>query len=256
LYPGAHEAMANTTRSAAYFSLAVIVLGGSALAMEFASLTIIKKGLPIRKPLTDMTPRTLGPYELVASRRLSTDIIGDLGTEEYIEWHLRDTRIDDANRAYISLFVTYYTDVLDQVPHVPEECHNQAGSTMASDGVIEMRSGVGDETIEIRRLGFNRPKVLDRQDYVYYVINVNGSFFTGRLGARIKMSDSDDTHLYYSKVEITFSGRDEKELPQLDRRAKELMDATSKELFKSYWPPRGTERGGYDARGLRQGKPQ
>ena len=82
------------------------------------------------------------------------------------------------------------------------------------------------------------------KNVVYYTINVNGGFHSGRQGARLDMADPLDSHLYYSKVEIMFSGRTKNDDPDLDRRAAELMNATIDALFKDHWPPRGSERGG------------
>ena len=236
--------MAQSKRQTVYFALAVIVLGGSAIATELWSFTIIKGPLPIRKPLIDLSSSSLGDYELVASKRLSTDLLSELGTDEYIEWTLRDRRVEDKNDAVVSLFVTYYTNVQDQVPHVPEECNPQAGLIPAGDDSLRFHIDSLGEEIAVRRLAFLPKKDQRIKNVVYYTINVNGTFHNGRQTARLKMADPRDTHLYYSKVEIMFFGRLNAEDPELDRRAKALMDATIRVLFKDYWPQRGSERGG------------
>jgi len=244
--------VAQSKRAAIYFGLAVVVLVASAVAMQVVDFKIIKKPLPIRKPLVDMKPSSLGPYDLVMSRRLSTDVIGELGTDEYIEWQLRDRRIDNEADAIVALFVTYYTNVQDQVPHVPEECYNQGGQVVGDDETLEFTIDSLGEKIPVRRLSFfeqRRPKL---KDYVYYTISVNGTFHSGRQTARLKMGYPTETHLYYSKIEITFPNRIEKDIPSLDRRAAELMDATIRVLFEDHWPPRGTEVGGYEAYEKRQ----
>ncbi|MCB9853962.1 MAG: exosortase-associated EpsI family protein [Phycisphaerales bacterium] len=235
--------MTHNTRQAVYFSLAVIVLGGSAIATELWSFTIIKGPLPIRKPLIDMSPASLGDYELVASQRLSTDLLSELGTEEYIEWTLRDRRVKEKDGNLVNLFVTYYTNVQDQVPHVPEECNPQAGLIPAGDDSLTFHMDSLDEDIDVRRLAFLPKKEEQLKNVVYYTINVNGTFHNGRQTARLKMADPRDARLYYSKLEIMFSGRLNAVDPELDRRAKELMDATIGVLFENYWPPRGSERG-------------
>lgn len=237
--------MSRNPRQTIYFALAVAVLAASAIATEYYNFKIIKSGLPIRKPLVDMPVSVLGHYELLASRRLSSDILSELGTDEYIEWTLRDKRIADKNDALVNLFITYYTNVQDQVPHVPEECNPQAGLVPSGDDTIDIRIDSLDEDISVRRLGFLPKKEIRVKNIVYYTINVNGAFHSGRQGARLEMADPLDTHLYYSKIEIMFSGRTRNDDPELDRRAAELMNMTIDALFKDYWPPRGTERGGY-----------
>lgn len=231
-------------RQTIYFVLAIVVLGGTALAMELIDFNIIKGPLPIRKPLINMSPSSLGPYELITSRRLSSDMTSELGTEEYIEWTLRDTRISNQNDALVSLFVTYYTNVQDQVPHVPEECNPQAGLVSAGDDTLELRMDALDRSIPVRRLAFLPKKEVRAKNVVYYTINVNGTFHAGRQTARVAMGDPFDTHLYYSKVEIMFPSRDRSDDPNLDRRAQELMDSTIDVLFRDHWPAPGSERGG------------
>ncbi|MCA9254225.1 MAG: exosortase-associated EpsI family protein [Phycisphaerales bacterium] len=234
--------MTHHQRQSIYFALAIIVLAGSAIATELWSFTIIKGPMPIRRPLTSLSPASLGDYELVASQRLSTDMISELGTDEYIEWTLSDRRVKDRNDAIVSLFITYYTNVQDQVPHVPEECNPQAGLIPAGDDSLKFRIDSLDEEIDVRRLAFLPKKEQNIKNVVYYTINVNGTFHSGRQTARLKMADWRDTRLYYSKVEIMFPGRTSVDDPELDRRARELMDASIRVLFDDYWPLRGSER--------------
>ena len=231
-------------RQTIYFALAIVALGGTAVALELKNFNIIKGSLPIRKPLTDMSPSSLGPFELLASRRLSTDMTSELGTEEYIEWTIRDKRISDTNLATVSLFITYYTNVQDQVPHVPEECNPQAGLVAAGDDTLEFRIDAIDQAIPVRRLAFLPKKEVRAKNVVFYTINVNGTFHAGRQTARFKMGDPFDTHLYYSKVEIMFPGREDANDPELVRRATELFNASIGVLFEDHWPPPGSERGG------------
>lgn len=236
--------MNGNRRQTIYFALAVIVLGGSAAAKAWKDFKIIKKPLPIRKPLIDMSPIELGPYELMSSERLSSDILSELGTDEYIQWTLRDKRIKNPRDALVNLFITYYTNVQDQVPHVPEECNPQAGLIPAGDDSLEFHLDSIGEDIAVRRLGFLPKKEVEAKNVVYYTINVNGSFHSGRQTARLRMGDPFDTHLYYSKVEIMFPGRETVDDPAIDRRATELMDAAVGILFRDHWPARGSERDG------------
>lgn len=230
-----------------YYVLAVVVLAGSAAAMQVIDFQVIKKPLPLQKPLIDFDRDSLKPLVRVDANILSKDVVAELGTEEYIEWTLSDPRINDTSKAHLSLFLTYYTNVQDQVPHVPEECYYQGGSVMTGDETQAWSlSALPGEEIAVRRLEFARPDRPDSNSLVYYTINVNGMFFADRQGARFKLKSFNETHLYYSKVEIAFHGYSKNELEVLDKRARELMDITVGELFEEHWPPRGTEIGGYE----------
>lgn len=237
----------SSSSSRIYYVLAVLILAGSAAAMQVIDFQVIKKPLPLRKPLIDFDRDALKPLVRVDANILPKDVVDELGTEEYIEWSLDDPRVKETGKGRVSLFLTYYTNVQDQVPHVPEECYYQGGSVKTGDETQGWTlDALPGEEISVRRLEFTRPDQPDANSLVYYTINVNGMFFAGRQGARLKMKSFNETHLYYSKVEIAFHGYTQDEIEMLEKRAAELMDITIAELFEAHWPPRGTEIGGYE----------
>ena len=77
-----------------HFGLAVAVLFPSALGLYVAQrmgwVILVKKALPIRKPLVDFDREVFAPLSLkfVSSGRLSAEMVAELGTEEYINWIL------------------------------------------------------------------------------------------------------------------------------------------------------------------------
>ena len=232
-----------------YYYLAVLVLAGSAAAMQIVDFQVIKKPLPLRKPLIDFDKNALKPLIKTDARILSKDIVEELGTEEYLEWTLVDPRVADSSQKRVEFFLTFYTNVQDQVPHVPEECRRQSGNSSKSndDTLSWSLDALDGEEVAVRRLGFVAMGQLETKTIVYYTLVVNGQFYAGRRGARLKMSSFDETHLYYSKIEIAFDEVTDDDIPQLDERVRELLDLTVAEMFDAHWPPRGTEKGGYQA---------
>lgn len=231
--------------------LALFVLATSAVLMQTARargwLVLIKKPLPLRKPLEDLDRAAIAPLLLVSSQRLAQEVVDELGTDQYINWVLKEPTGIDSKGRMIDLAVTYYTGVVDQVPHVPEECLQQGAFTLDTDEAIEMElPGVG-ETISVRRQSFFPPRDLTIKTYVYYTICVNGDFYAKRNPARRRMADWSETHLYYSKVEVSFRGRPDLEVATLDGTARTLFDRAIEELIKSHWPPRGAARKGESA---------
>ncbi len=241
--------MISPTRSNLNFWLGFTVLTVSAITLQVAKekqwLYIIKKPLPITRPLSEIDRRIFSPFEVAEMAPLSAEIIQELGTTEYVNLILkqpgRKTGVD--REAMVS--ITYYTDVQDQVPHVPEECYSQGGNfTPAGDVKMSFTlDGLG-ETVAIRRLSFFAPGELVKRNYVYYTICVNGHFCSDRNTVRAHMSDPRDKYLYYSKVEIAFDNAMEKDVPLLDEKAQALFDQVLTELMKSHWPPRGSEHSG------------
>lgn len=230
------------------FILAMIVLAGGAARLQYAKargeLQLIKKALPIRKPLPDFDLKVLAPWEGTGIR-MQPDIEQELGTSEYGQWTLQ--KPGTKGEAATSLFLTYYTGVQDQVPHVPEECYRVGGSPLDAD--VELTNvDIGGQKASLRKLTFlPTPKEMQDGDvgrkYVYYLIAVNGELLASRNAVRFRMADPRDSHLYYSKVELTFHSREVLEGSGLDGVAVDLLDRTVTELFKSHWPPKGAERG-------------
>jgi|GEM_PF-1090222 len=243
--------MASRLRSRVHYGLAVLVLAAGAIGLKAAKarglLTVLKKPLPIRKPLGDLNRDSLGPFEVLSVRKLGSDIVQELGTKEYINWILLDTRLKKQALASVSLSVTYYTDVLDQVPHVPEECYFQGAFSPAGDETLTMKMDHLGEEIPVRRLSFFPLREFVKKTYVYYTIRVNDRFYTNRQSVRLRMASPLDTHLYYSKVEVCFQNVPAMKLDGLDRRAKELFELVISELDKSHWPAKGTEHRGIPA---------
>ncbi len=230
------------------YAVSVVVLGGSAAFMQVAKahgwLRVIKKPLPIRKPLRDMDRAILSPLRFVVSHRLSPEMELELDTTEYINWELGSPETERPWRGSAALSVTYYTGKQDQVPHVPEECFRQSDYSPVDDDHIEFLMSHADSTIAVRRLSFEPPGEVGLNTYIYYTICVNNRFFSQRNTARMRMADPRDTHLFYSKIELLFENVNRSRLDDLDEQARALFDRTLRELARSHWPLEGWERGG------------
>ena len=240
--------MTVATRSRIHFLLCGFILFGCAGFIHVANrqgwLRLIKAPLPIRKPLDSFDRSKLQPLEVANVIKLPTETVEELGTKEYINWTLAAPEGTLENVRGCSLSVTYYTGVVDQVPHVPEECLFQGAFTQAGDNVMEVTLPQLGETVQIRRLSFYPPRDLTNRTYVYYTICVNGHFFGRRDMVRGVMADPRDSHLYYSKVEVAIREKPGVRIQELDEAARIVLDRTVTELMRSHWPLRGWERGG------------
>lgn len=245
--------MSGARRNQFNFMACLIVLCGFAAYLQVkqshGSLRLIKAALPIRKPLADFDRSKLAPLDVINSMKLPPETVEELGTREYINWTLAAPKDGGGGARGCTMSVTYYTGVVDQVPHVPEECFFQGAFTQASDQTMNMNLPLLGETIEIRRLSFYPPRDLSIRTFVYYTICVNGEFYGHRDRVRFRMANPLDTHLYYSKVEVAIKQRrndedDNGDVSELDEAAREVLDKVITELVRSHWPLRGWERGG------------
>lgn len=236
------------TRDKVNVGLALVTLGASVAFMQAAQsqgwLSLVKKQLPVLKPLRELDRSKMDPFMLVSSQELPAETVEELGTEEYINWILKEPSSAPYKGRALNLAVTYYTGVVDQVPHVPEECMVQGAFTQDGDEALEMELPLTGRTIEVRRLQFYPPRDLSVKTFVYYTFCVNGDFFAKRMSVRTRMTKWSDTHLYYSKIEVSFKARPGAELAELDARAREVLDRTISELQRSHFPPAGWAQGG------------
>jgi hypothetical protein len=241
--------MSAPTRSNVFYALAVVLVGGSAVfihsAQSSGKMRLIKAPLPLRKDLDRFDRRKLAPEEVVSVQKLPPETVEELGTENYFTWVLRMPEIRGKNRT-VTLSVTYYTGVVDQVPHVPEECFVQGAFTMAENGDEELDLDLENfgRKIPVRRLTFYAPRDTQLRTIVYYTICVNGDFYAQRNRVRLRMADWNDTHLYYAKIEVSFKSKSNTDYERLDRRARDVFDRTIAELVSEHFPPGGWERGG------------
>lgn len=233
--------MSQRSRSNLLFALALVVLATSAAGIKLLDLRILKEPLPIRRPLRDMSKAFLKPWKVVGSGRLPAELVQELGTEEYLNWILKNSRGGKSRADTVSLSITYYTDVQDQVPHVPEECQYQAGRTPAGSEELKLDLPSSGKTISAKRLAFYAKGESEKKNFVYYTLRVNDAFFSDRQRARWHMGNR-DTHLYYSKIEMSFDMFTDDAVPDLDAIACDLFDKLVLELEKEHWPPVGAAR--------------
>ena len=94
---------------------------GFRYAVESANAFLEKKPVPLRAQLTTI-PLRLGDWRAESEGApLTVEIVEELGTDMYIDrWYVRS----EARRGApaMSLHITYYTGMIDAVPHVPDRC--------------------------------------------------------------------------------------------------------------------------------------
>lgn len=174
-----------------------------------------KKPLPAMDALALLPDYALAPHEM-QQRPLPQEEVENLGTENFLMWHVLDRnkkRSDPASRAHI--FLSYYTGKPDMVPHNPEECNAAAGWTLTNKQKIEVEipgpSG-GTIKVPVAVLEFDAPDVgkamLSGQGStrrtVMFFFYTNGGFATTRTEVRWRVSNLADRYAYYSKIEVSF----------------------------------------------------
>ncbi len=113
--------------------IATATLTVSAISFHFAvaaaNYYLQKHPVPLREPLTDIS-RRLGLWEAEGvDGRLTAEMEEDLGTKHYIDrWYARQGPDVVAGRIHVHL--TYYTGLIDTVPHIPDRCLVASGAVL------------------------------------------------------------------------------------------------------------------------------
>ncbi|HRX83486.1 MAG TPA: hypothetical protein P5572_00540 [Phycisphaerae bacterium] len=167
-----------------------------------------KLAVPLKKPLQELDKGALGPYTFQTQVPLSPAVQEVLGTDEFIDWRLVDSRIQDVSSPLrtVRFTVSYYSGGREQAPHTPDQCMLGAGydPKIAENLDIEIPS-LG-HTIPVRVLTFEKTAIMNHEKpTVAYFFVCNGQFLCTREGVRSEMNSLHHKHAYFAKVELGFT---------------------------------------------------
>ena len=104
-----------------------LTLGTSAIGFNFAvrvaDYYLQKEAVPLRTVLTTI-PRRLGAWQATGmDKRLTAEVEEELGTEDYIDrTYVKDGAKPNTGFGVLNVHITYYTGLIDTVPHIPDRC--------------------------------------------------------------------------------------------------------------------------------------
>jgi len=217
--------------------LAVLLITGGYItyARGAGKLYLIKKAAPLRRQLDDMSTGAVSPWLVRERIPIPDEVIEELGTKLYIQWIIENPVSQGPPWARsASLFVTYYTGVQDQVPHVPEECVGQSGAGQTETRDIEFALADGKK-YRARRLVFATPRGRGFS-IIYYLFLVNGDIYCDRDDVRLRAGRPSEQYLYYSKIELSFRSLDSEAPPEMDRTAERLLNQVISVMMKDHLP--------------------
>jgi len=187
-------------------SFLVLLTAAAGLKPGIAALIDYTSKLPIelRRSLHDFEPSRLTSFQVRPADANFTRLFTnqDLGTDEWLGIWFKQRRPSGEPNGEMMLFVTYYSDPRDSIPHTPEVCYRQGGATVHSIEKVSVETpGLGPERprIDARLLRIDEG---ERRMAVLYVICCNGKFFHGRERARLEIGLPGDRYTYFSKIEV------------------------------------------------------
>jgi len=242
------------------FLICVLVLtvaaAGKSIVIQKLGIQLTKLAIPLKKPLDQMDEALLVPYRVKNRLEIKNrDVIESLGTEEYIQWIIEDTQVEENSPVkYCSLFVTYYTGNPDQVPHVPEECYVGGGNQIVSRESVKVKINYSPtdcpelpDKMNVRYLVFGGSGSdawgASIEYPVLYFFKVNGEYVPGRTEARKVMgANFFGKYSYFSKVEWKFFGGERVKMSYPTKK-KSVLAASEKLLSvllpvmeREHWP--------------------
>ncbi|MEM1211710.1 MAG: exosortase/archaeosortase family protein [Planctomycetota bacterium] len=249
IYVARRDLMPNSPRPRQQFAVALGLCAGllgagvmaQGIVLSAAGYVLVKQSVPLRDNIKAVSPDA-GPWqEVFEEPALPSDIVKELGTQDYFMRHYRDTRVEQpagyryaqdgsaqilAPNSHARVHIAYYTGLPDSVPHVPDRCYMAAGlrpagretitlrldpdrATPAEGGgyLIETDSGepIYVPTLEVPATLFNYNDVnrpeLGNRQVIYFFVS-NGEFAAGPAGVRRLSYDPTDLYAYYCKVEV------------------------------------------------------
>jgi|GEM_PF-1311402 len=231
------------------FMLTAIVLVLAAVglrpALEAAARHYAKTSIDIRQPLGEFDISRLPSFRDGWEYSFAGADPEGIGTDQYIHV-LFDRKTSGSGPDHLELFVTYYSDPRDKVPHTPEVCSRQDGATVQEISTIlidNFLSGLDNQQIRARLLRYQnkrsagksgqRTNVVDM--YVFYV---EGRFCYTRGQARWMIGKPGNQHTFFSKIEVAASMRDAGDRAEAIETLKTLMREALAILLAEYFPSR------------------
>ncbi len=206
--------------------LLVVALFGLRIITSAWEWAFHKEAVPLQRELNTI-PRQIGPYQLIRSEVMPESVERQLGTDKYISYLYRDTRVPvGLPGSAVSLHVVYYTGNQEPVSaaHVPEICYAGSGftrvdvrqrelevpfrsareledgriETMIQDGTLVTLPG---SLIPVREFEFLAPGSSETGTVLYFFF-YNARYVASRSEITFQFLDRSSRVVYYSKVEI------------------------------------------------------
>jgi hypothetical protein len=186
-------------------SAAVLLAAAAGLRPTIAALGGYygKEPIDLRRPLNELDTTALPSFRFLERETLPLVEIDSLGTDDWISYvfELEDPGDLEVNPV-MKLFVTYYSDPRDTIPHTPEVCYRQGGAVVRRIEQIDLEAPDLDPehpTIPALLLDIEQRDGGDLT--ILYVLYCNGRVLANRERARLQIALPGDKYTYFSKVE-------------------------------------------------------
>lgn len=221
------------------FIVALVILATVAIGLNYTvaalKLHFQKQPVSLKHPLKDIVPVFGHWVQVSRDQPLESEIEQALGTKEYVFRDYLDSSkvpaetiaqfkdLTDRQRAerlaeirqshpdaVINMAVTYYTGLVDTVPHIPDRCYVADGYEPKERK--EEGWTIAHEPLRVSYINFEDQTGFGKQARsVAYFFNANGDWLAGPLDVRVRLQNLSERYGYFAKVEVmtTLPDRDQ-----------------------------------------------
>ncbi len=204
--------------------------GMAALAAHY-----VKESIDLRRPLAELRPAALPSFRPASHRDPPSLPSDDIGTEDAVYLPIEGRR-SAGTELEPSLFVTYYSDPDDQVPHTPDVCYRQGGYIV---------NRMTTETIDVSGLGPEHAAITasiidfvhkERRRVVIYMFCACGDFCHSREQVRWVCARLRYRYVYFSKIEALVTYYAEEDADAAAEMARQLLREALPVLVAEHYP--------------------
>ena len=216
-------------------SVFLMIIAGIGIGPAMSALSDYyeKKSIDPRRPLQEFDVLKLPSFQngWEFSER---EIVKEAGTDKFILTYLtRKDLYKKPNAAY--LFVTYYNDPKDKVPHSPDVCYRQGGAVIKKMTTIKIdtpRLAPDYPQTEVNLIIFQTEKI---DQILLYGFCVEGELRRKRDSVRWILGKPGNRYSYFSKIEAVSSYTEENSEEAIEL-CKTLFRESLQALMEEYFP--------------------
>jgi hypothetical protein len=219
-------------------SASLLVLAVFALDPVVNALTqyYAKESIDIRRTLSAFDVSSLPSFRPDPRAKRYVASPKELGTDEWMSMAFREVAAGPEEPPAV-LFVTYYSDPYDRIPHTPEVCYEQHGSLVTGTRSIELPLPTlrpAGPPAEARLVEMRQG---DYELVLVYVFCCNGELYNDRRRVRWIMGLPGDKYTYFSKIEVVSPLLEGSDPDAVIDRCKRLLAEPPPPLLNEHFPP-------------------
>ncbi len=223
------------------FVLSTVILSAAALGLRPGMAALgkyyAKESIEIKRSLRKFDTANLAGFQKEWKLRME-ETEDDIGTEEYMIVDL-DRKSPSKDLGSSFLFVTYYNDPRDKVPHTPDVCYRQAGAVVKEKTTIQLDiPGISSQQTPVEATLLVLSRAFENRIVIFFFV-VEGKFRRTREQVRWVLAMPGNKYCYFAKIEAIASYPKDGDPTGAIEVVKQLLAESMPVLMDQYLPDTG-----------------